>query len=106
MNKTLTEIASADFKESLESILHLNGCQQRTAGFNEKDLDMNDMERLEVLTLEEVYDKAMKFARRNATFELERVQKVCENEDGEFAFILANAIEDRIHFIRSENEQN
>ena len=45
-------------KETIEGILHLNGCQQRTAGWNEakdgKDLDTDDMERLEDLTLEEV----------------------------------------------------
>lgn len=44
--------------EQLESILHLNGCQQRTAGYNEakqgKELDMEHMDLLEKQTLEEV----------------------------------------------------
>jgi len=54
----LTRLLSKDFTESLDAILHLNGCQQRTAGHNEaldkKELDMDDMERLEKLTLDEV----------------------------------------------------
>jgi hypothetical protein len=45
-------------REKLDSILHLNGCQQRTAGYNEakdgKDLDTDDVERLEEVTLNEV----------------------------------------------------
>ena len=44
--------------DDLDSILHLNGCQQRTAGWNEakagNDLDFKDMERLEKTTLTEV----------------------------------------------------
>ena len=53
-------------RENIEAILHLNGCQQRTAGWNEakdgKDMDMEDMERLEELTLNETMyevDKAV-----------------------------------------------
>ena len=48
-------------RRNLEKILHLNGCQQRTAGHNEamagKELDMKEMYRLEKLTLREVMDK-------------------------------------------------
>jgi hypothetical protein len=45
-------------EKDIEKILHLNGCQQRTAGWNEakdgKDLNDVDMERLEQITLGEV----------------------------------------------------
>ena len=44
--------------EELESILHLAGCQQRTAGYNDaiskKDIDTVDMEEMEATTLREV----------------------------------------------------
>jgi len=46
-------------REALDSILHLNGCQQYTNGWNTgkkgKDLDMKDVDRLEKLTLKEVF---------------------------------------------------
>jgi len=42
----------------LESLLHINGCQQRTAGYNEakdgKDIDTDDVERLEKIAYDEV----------------------------------------------------
>ena len=45
-------------RSELAKVLHLNGCQQRTAGYNDhidkKDIDTDDMERLEALTLDEV----------------------------------------------------
>lgn len=56
----------SETREKIEGILHLNGCQQRTAGWNEakdgKEMDMEDMERLEELTLNETMyevDKAI-----------------------------------------------
>ena len=51
-------------KKDLEIVLHLNGCQQRTAGYNEgvdgKELDTEDMERLESITLKEVFEVIQK----------------------------------------------
>lgn len=53
-------------RDKVEAILHLNGCQQRTAGWNEaksgKDISLQQMERLEELTLDEVmveFDRAV-----------------------------------------------
>lgn len=51
-------MSDKELRERVEAILHLNGCQQRTSGYNEaidgKDLDMEDTERLEYTTLNEV----------------------------------------------------
>ena len=45
-------------RDMLEAILHLAGCQQRTAGYNDaiskKDIDVVDMEQMEATTLREV----------------------------------------------------
>lgn len=71
-----------ELREKLDAVLHLNGCQQRTAGYNEakdgKDLDDVDMERLEKLTLDEAMaliqadrEKAVREARVD---ELEELQ--------------------------------
>lgn len=50
-------LSRQELRGKLDAVLHLNGCQQRTAGHNEakdgKDLDMEDMERLERETLDE-----------------------------------------------------
>lgn len=56
-------------KKDLEVVLHLNGCQQRTAGYNEgvdgKELDTDDMERLEEITLKEVLEVIQKHRKLN-----------------------------------------
>lgn len=49
------------YTEALESVLHLNGCQQRTAGWNEgrygaEDIDFANMEELEQTTYKEVLE--------------------------------------------------
>ena len=60
---TRTEI-EAQLRKRLEPILHLNGCQQRTAGHNDaldkKGIDVEDMERLEKLTLDAVVGELKK----------------------------------------------
>lgn len=59
----------SSLKEDLERVLHLNGCQQRTAGYNEglegEELDTEDMERLEIITLKEVLEVVQKHRREN-----------------------------------------
>ena len=55
MSKQLTELT---LRDEIEQILHLNGCQQRTAGYNEgydrRDINDDHMEKLEKDTLNEV----------------------------------------------------
>ena len=50
-----------ELREELESRLCINGCQQRTAGYNEakqgkKGLDTDDMERMETIAVNEVME--------------------------------------------------
>ncbi len=56
-------------KKDLEVVLHLNGCQQRTAGYNEAlsgaELDTDDMERLKEITLKEVLEVIQKHREKN-----------------------------------------
>lgn len=65
MNKQLTESDPQNLREELESILHLNGCQQRTHGYNEgydrRDIDDEHMEQLEKETLDAVIEAVEKW---------------------------------------------
>lgn len=58
MQKRQDVMTQQNKDEELESILHLNGCQQHVAGWNEAkaggEMDTERMEELEDLTLEEV----------------------------------------------------
>ena len=55
---TISIYLSEEEVNKLETILHLNGCQQRTAGYNEakkgEELNLSDAAYFEELTLKEV----------------------------------------------------
>lgn len=70
-----------ELREELESRLCINGCQQRTAGYNEakkgkKGLDTDDMERMETIAVNE----AMKLiATYRKKWETDAADKVAKN---------------------------
>jgi len=61
MTAPMTLPDDIELREELEIRLCINGCQQRTAGYNEakqgkKGLDTDDMERMETIAVNEVME--------------------------------------------------
>lgn len=55
--------------------------------------------------LDDVTPKIAHLVRSYVESELEKIQFICENEDSEFAFNLANAIEDKIYYMKYRTDQ-
>lgn len=90
-------MTTTPIEQELEKILHLSGCEQRTAGYNDhidkKDvdvsgisppfllIDLEDMEQLEKLTLKEVMQAVTKHTERAVLAELEETLMVITSDE-------------------------